>query len=411
MGPNKIKELVKKTITEVVKQNNQPQLSHDVALFLKVRQGMKEAIDTTGYPDFIDPDKRDTIENETDFVENALPELGPQSAKYLDIVASEAYKNAVDKAARYSGTTVEQLHLKFPDVHTALGILISTAKQIEHLERNSIPQLEKLAVDVVLSLPENKYIKKLVETKKIILDVKLAPAELKEAIAEDELNQPMQNGLTVQENLDAQVVSVLMGETESKLKRALANQLTQGDAVNKFFLYNMVNDQLRQIDPTLPEKYGLVSATSLVLNYWMPKNSFSREFTNFCAVGSAQVIPNGNIYILKVRGRNFPLLIHELVKAIGDYLSMDIASKEELETETLPEELKQFLVGPGLDMRLRNSIPDDKIQYLPYIKKLLYRLPLNQIKEIFLGGGKAQAIMKRLIQTAEQQVKSQGGED
>jgi hypothetical protein len=272
MGPNKIKELVKKTITEVVKQNNQPQLSHDVALFLKVRQGMKEAIDTTGYPDFIDPDKRDTIENETDFVENALPELGPQSAKYLDIVASEAYKNAVDKAARYSGTTVEQLHLKFPDVHTALGILISTAKQIEHLERNSIPQLEKLAVDVVLSLPENKYIKKLVETKKIILDVKLAPAELKEAIAEDELNQPMQNGLTVQENLDAQVVSVLMGETESKLKRALANQLTQGDAVNKFFLYNMVNDQLRQIDPTLPEKYGLVSATSLVLNYWMPKN-------------------------------------------------------------------------------------------------------------------------------------------
>jgi hypothetical protein len=224
------------------------------------------------------------------------------------------------------------------------------------------------------------------------------------------MNQPMPNGLTVQENVDAQVSSVLMGDSETKLKRALANQLTQGNAINKFFLYNMVNEQLEQIDPTLPQKYGLISATSLVLNYWMPKHPFTRNFIQMGAVGSEQVIPTGNVYTLKVRGANFPLLIHELVKAIDDYLSMDIASQEELDTETLSDELKQFLAGPGLDMRLRNMIPAEKIQYLPYIKKLLYRLPLEQIKELFMGGGRSQVIMKRLIQTSEQQVKGLGEE-
>jgi len=411
MRANKIKELVKKTIVEVVTQANQPHLSHDAALFLKVRQGMKEAIDTTGYPDFIDPEKRAEMENEKDFVEDALPDLGPQADKYLDIITSEAYKKAVEKAALYSGTTVDQLHTKYPNWHTAMGVLMNTAQQVEHLERNSKALLEKMAIDIVLGLEENKAIKRLVEAKKILLDVKLAPADLQQGISEDEINQLMANGMTVQENLDVQVSSILMGEGEGKLKRALANQLTQGNAINKFFLYNMVNEQLAQIDPTLPQKYGLLSATSLVLNYWMPKHEFTRNFINMAAVGSEQVIPTGNVYTLKVRGRNFPLLIHELVKAIDDYLSMDIASQEELGTEKLSDELHQFLAGPGLDIRLRNMIPAEKIQYLPYIKKLLYRLSVEQIKELFMGGGKSQVIMKRLIQTAEQQGRAHSGED
>ena len=412
MKSNKVKELIKKTIVEIVKQSNPPQLSHDAALFLKVRQGMKEAIDTTGYPDFIDPEKRDSLENERDFIENVLPDLGPAANRYLEIVTSEAYKKAVDRAAHYLGTTVDQLHQQYPNWHTAMGILISTARQVEQLESNSKPQLEKMAVEVVLNLPENKYIKSLVQQKKILLDVKLAKADLQAGIAEDEMNTEMQNGLTVQENFDAQVASVLMGETEGKLKRAFANFITQGDAINKFFLFNVVSEQLQQIDPTLPQKYGLLSATSLVLNYWMPKHPVTRAFVNSASVGSEQVIPTNDVYTIKVRGSNFPLLIHELVKGINEYLSMDISSQEELDTEKLSDEMKQFLVGPGIDMRLRNMIPQNKIEYLPYIKKLLYRLPIDQMKELFLGGGKSQGIMRRLISTAEQQVKgSRGGED
>jgi hypothetical protein len=412
MKSKKIKELIKKTIVEIVNQSSKPNLSHDASLFLKVRQGMKEAIDIGNYPDFIDPEKRASIENEADFIENALPEpLGPEANRYLEIVTGEAYKKALDRAAHYLGTTVDQLHQRFPHWHTAMGLLMQTAQQVEQLEANSKPQLEAMAVEVVLNLDENKYIKALVQKRKILLDVKLGGADLAQGIAEDEMDQEQQNGLTVQENLDVQVASVLMGETEGKLKRSLANFITQGDAINKFFLYNLVSERLAQIDPTLPQKYGLLSATSLVLNYWQPNAPFTRAFINSSAVGSEQVVPQDEIYTIRVRGANFPMLIHELVKGINEYLSMDIASQEELSTEKLSDEMKQFLVGPGIDMKLRSMIPVNKVELLPYIKKLIYRLPIEHIKELFAGGGKSQSIMRKIIQTAEQQVKGQGGED
>lgn len=406
--PN-LKKFITKTILQEVQQAfNASQLSHDARLFLQVRQGMKEAIDTTGYPDFIDPEKRQSIEDEEDFIENALGDLGPQADRYLEIITSEAYKKACDRAAHYLGVTVEQLHEKYPNLHTAMGIMMNAAHDVEHMERNSKEQLEQMAINVVMNLPENKHIKRLVTEGKVILDVQLAPPDLRQGVTDNDLNKEMRNGMTIQENLDAQVASVLMGETEGKLRRMFANFIAQGDAINKFFLYNQVNEELAAIDPTLPNKYGLLSATSLLMNYWMPNHPFTRDFVRNYSVGSEQVIPQGENYILKVRGRNFVLLIHELVKAINDYLSMDIASQEELDTEKLSDEMKQFMVGPGIDMRLRQMIPVEKIELLPYIKRLILRLPIDQLKGLFMQGGQSQAIMQRIIRTAEQQARGRG---
>jgi hypothetical protein len=381
-------------------------LSHDVRLFIKSRKRVKEAIDVGNYPDFIDPTKRAAIENEADYVESILPDLGSNADRYLEIITSESYKKAVDRLAHYVGRPIAELEAQFPTLPSMLEVLMATATQIEDIERNRKSQLEKLALNLVLNLREYKYIKQLVQSGEIIIDLKLDVADLTNAIADDEMNQMMGNELTVAENLNAQIYSSLSGDTEGKLRRALANYITQGDALNKFFLFNEVNEELRKIDQTLPQKYGLVSAVSLVLNYKLPRMQFTRMFVNGAAVGSEEVIPSGDKYIIKVRGRNFVLLIHELVKGIGEYISMDVTSQEELNTEPLSDELKQFLAGPGLDNRLRRLIPADKIEYLPMVKKLFYRIPIPHIKEVLLGGGKAEDIIKKLIQTAEQQLKN-----
>ena len=381
-------------------------MSHDVQLFVKSRKNVKEAIDVGNYPDFIDPTKRAAIENETDYVESILPDLGSNADKYLEIITSESYKKAVDRLAHYVGLPITELETQFPTLPSMMEVLMATATQIEDIESNRKSQLEKLALNLVLNLREYKYIKQLVQSGEIIIDLKLDVADLTNAIADDEMNQMMGNELTVAENLNAQIYSSLSGDTESKLRRALANYITQGDALNKFFLFNEVNEELRKIDQTLPQKYGLVSAVSLVLNYRLPRMQFTRMFVNGAAVGSEEVIPSGDKYIIKVRGRNFVLLIHELVKGIGEYISMDVTSQAELDTEPLSDELKQFLAGPGLDNRLRRLIPADKIEYLPMVKKLFYRIPIPHIKEVLLGGGKAEEIVKKLIQTAEQQLKN-----
>ncbi len=380
-------------------------LSHDVQLFINARKGIKETINIGDYPDFIHPEKRAAIENETDYVEAIFPNLGSNADKYLEIITSEGYRKAVDRLAHYVEQPVANLQRLFPTLPSMLELLMTTAIQIEDIERNRKSQLEKLAVNLVLNLREYKFIKQLVQSGEIIIDVKLASADLTNAIAEDEMNQMMGNELTVAENLNAQIYSALSGDIESKLRRTLANYITQGDALNKFFLFNEVNEELQKIDRTLPQKYGLVSAVSLVLNYRLPKIRFTRMFVDTAAVGSEEIIPTGDKYTIKVRGRNFVLLIHELVKGIGEYLSMDIASQKELDVEPLSDELKQFLAGPGLDNRLRQLIPADKIEYLPIVKKLFYRLSIPHIKEVLLGGGKAEDIIKKLIQTSEQQMK------
>ena len=403
----------------VIRPKPKATLSHDVKLFIKSRQGgMKEAIDIGDYPDFINPEKKASIESEVDYVENILPDLGPNADKYLELITGESYKRAIDQAARYLGTTIDGLHQKFPNLHSAYAVLVFADQKVSALERNHTPQLEKLAIKTVLDLEEYKLIKDLVKTGKIKIDCKLDKPNLNAGLAEDELDKPAneneEGGLTIQEKIDAQLYSINMGESEGKLRRALANLLTQGDAINKFFLYNTVNEILEQIDPALPNTYGMLFSTSLVLNYWQPNEPFTRNWVDSNAVGSEEVVPEENgVYTIKVRGRNFPLLIHELVKGINEYLALDVGSQEEMDTEKLSDEMRQFLVGPGLDLRLRKLIPTEKSKLIPLIKKLLYKLSIEDIKSIFLGGNRAQLIMRNLIKTAEQlsQDYEKGGEE
>ena len=177
-------------------------LSHDIQSFINVRKNLKEAIDTGDYPDFIHPEKRASIENEVDYVESILPNLGDNADKYLEIITSESYKTAVNRLSYYVGIPIANLEEKFPTLPSMVSLLINTASQIERLEKSNHQRLEIMAVNLVLNLKEYKFIKQLVQSGEIILDVKLDSAELENAISEDEMNTMMNNELTVAENLN-----------------------------------------------------------------------------------------------------------------------------------------------------------------------------------------------------------------
>jgi hypothetical protein len=378
-------------------------LSHDVQAFLNQRKGLTEKIDTgDDIPDLIDPSKRAKIENEKDYVEQILPDLGPEADRYLEIITSESYQQNVKRVAYYLGISVSEIQAKFPNYPTMVMLAIKTLNDIKRTESSLKSQLEQIAVDVVLDLPENKFIKQLVEDEDIIIDAKLGNADLTKAVTADKMDQEMDNGLTVAENLNMQLNTMLSGDTDGKLRRTLANYMTQGDAVNKLFLFNTVSDKLDALSPNLSKKYGVLSAITQIGYYLTPDFPITSDIVNMAAVGSEQVIPTGDKYTIKARAMTFPYLVHELVKGIGDYISMDVASQEELDTETMDDEIKQIMAGPALEMKLRKLIPADKIEYLPIIKKLFYKLPIETIKDILLGGMKAQSFMNGLIKQAEE---------
>jgi hypothetical protein len=378
-------------------------LSHDVQAFLNQRKGLTEKIDTgDDMPDLIDPSKRAKIENEKDYVEQILPDLGPDADRYLEIVTSESYQQNIKRVSYYLGISVGEIQSKFPNYPTMIMLAIKALNDIKRAESGMKSQLEKIAVDVVLSLPENKFIKQLVDEGDIIIDVKLGNADLTKAVTADKMDQEMDNGLTVAENLNIQLNTMLSGDTDGKLRRTLANYMTQGDAVNKLFLFNTVSDKLDAMSPNLSKKYGVLAAITQIGYYLTPDFPITSDIVNMAAVGSEQVVPTGDKYTIKARAMTFPYLVHELVKGIGDYISMDVASQEELDTETMDDEIKQIMAGPALEMKLRKLIPADKIEYLPVIKKLFYKLPIETIKDILLGGMKAQSFMNGLIKQAEE---------
>ena len=377
-------------------------LSHDAQAFVNQREGLSEAIDTGEMPDLIDPSKRAKIENEKDYVEQILPDLGPAADRYLEIITSESYKQNIKRVAYYLGISVSEIQAKFPNYPTMVMLAIKALNDIKRAESGMKQQLEKIAVDVVLDLPENKFIKKLVEDEDIIIDAKLGNADLTKAVTTDKMDEEMPNGLTVAENLNIQLNTMLGDKTEGKLRRTLANYMTQGDAVNKLFLFNNVSDKLDELSPNLSKKYGVLAAITQIGYYLTPDFPITSDIVNMAAVGSEQVIPTGEKYTIKARAMTFPYLVHELVKGIGDYISMDVASQEELDTETMDDEIKQIMAGPALEMKLRKLVPLDKIEYLPIIKKLFYKLPIETIKDILLGGMKAQSYMNDLVKTAEE---------
>ena len=377
-------------------------LSHDVQAFLNQREGLSEAIDTGEMPDLIDPSKRAKIENEKDYVEQILPDLGPEADRYLEIITSESYQKNIKRVADYLGISVSEVQNKFPNYPTMAMLAIKALNDIKRAESGMKQQLEQIAVNLVLDLPENKLIKQSVEDGYVKIDAKLGNADLTKAVTADKMDEEMPNGLTVAENLNIQLNTALGGDTEGKLRRTLANYMTQGDAVNKLFLFNTISDELDALSPNLSKKYGVLAAVTQIGYYMTPDFPITSDIVNMAAVGSEQVIPTGENYTIKVRAMTFPYLVHELVKGFGDYLSMDVASQEELDTETLDDEIKQIMAGPALEMKLRKLVPLDKIDLLPMIKKLFYKEEIDIIKQILLGGQKAQFYMNRLIAQAEE---------
>jgi len=377
-------------------------LSHDVEAFLKQRKGLTEKIDTgDDMPDLIDPSKRAKIENEKDYVEQILPDLGPAADRYLEIITSESYKKNITEVAGTLGISVSEIQNKFPNYPTMAMLAIKALNDIKRAESGMKQQLEQIAVNLVLDLPENKFIKQSVEDGDIIIDVKLGNADLTKAVTADKMDEEMDNGLTVAENLNIQVNTIL---GEGKLRRTLANYMTQGDAVNKLYLFKLVSDKLDALSPNLSKKYGVLTAITQIGYYMTPDFPITSDIVNMAAVGSEQVIPTGDKYTIKVRAMTFPYLVHELVKGIGDYISMDVASQEELDTETMDDEIKQIMAGPALDKRFRKLIPAEKIELLPIIKQLFYdkKTPIYKIKEILLGEPLAQIYMNDLITKAEE---------
>jgi len=349
--------------------------------------------DNNSPEEYFDPSKQELAQQPHE-IEEILPDVPADrnNDRFLDILTSDSYKTCVGKLVHYLGMSIDEITNQYPNCYAFLGVCMGALEQVMNVEAEHKQELEQLAIKVVLDLPEFSLFKEQYENGTLKLDVQLGPGELGDAITMDDIAEEMEEN---QEDIVDEIAMEIAEDPEKKLKRAFHNFITQGNALHKSYLYNMVNEELENIDETLPTKYGLIMAISHLMYYSTPYMS-GQMLKGIPAAGSEEV--DGEE--IKIRGLIFPVLVHELVKGLFDFLGQDI-SPETHRDETLEDEYMQLMSGPGLFQKLYTVIPQNKVQLFPIIYRLLLQRDIDEIKAVISNSPEGKNIIDGLVIDAE----------
>lgn len=369
-------------------------------------KNFREAIETGEQEDLIHPEKRKQLEAGTEEILGALPE---KAQDYYELIVSEAYQKLLDRIKHYTKAPLTRQN--FPQL---VANVFGAFNKISEVESANKAKLEKMAVDVVLSLPEFEYIKKLVENKRLKIVAKLGTPDLKNAVTQSEQEAqekllPDVDGLSDLEELNQIVAENLFDDTETKLRRRLANTLMQGNAVSKLYLFNLVKSQLDEIDKSLIYNYGLVTTVAQLFYFAAPPiENFTLSMIEAAAQGSEEVVPEGDTYTIKALAKTFPYLVHEIVKGIYEYLAIDpdkgvpeAAVERKLKKDVIEQEVTDTIAGPELWNKIFELVNTEDQKYLPFIYQYVLALPIEDIKKVFKGEKEGERIIQGLVMKAK----------
>ena len=369
-------------------------------------KNFREAIETGEQPDLIHPEKRKQLEAGTEEILGVLPE---KAQDYYELIVSEAYQKLLDRIQHYTKAPVTQQN--FPQL---VAKVFGAFNKISEVESSNKAKLEKMAIQVVLGLPEFEYIKKLVEGGRLKIMAKLGTPDLKNAVTQSEQEAqdkllPDVEGLSDLEELNQIVAENLFDDTETKLRRRLANTLMQGNAVSKLYLFNLVKSQLDEIDKSLIYNYGLVTTVAQLFYFAAPPiENFTLPMIEAAAQGSEEVVPEGDTYTIKALAKTFPYLVHEIVKGIYEYLAVDpdksvpeAAVERKLKKDVIEQEVTDTIAGPELWNKIFELVSTEDQKYLPFIYQYVLALPIEDIKKVFKGDKEGERLIQGLVLKAK----------
>lgn len=348
-------------------------------------------INTGEFGDFIDPSHKRRI------AAHQSPGM-PQG--HGEVLASRAYQDAVRKLARYTGITPRGRG----DLMQVSGMMMQALQQVSQIERGHEQELEQAAVNLVLSLPEFSAARQAHEAGEIRIRAELTPNINLRAAKLDAEDTTEREELQI-----AQIAQELDLEVQ---KRKMINMMIQGNAMNKMQAYHLAQEQISQIDPRLMNLYGVLTSVG-EFGYWIfPEAMQKQGMGQGAGAGGAAHVGRGEDGVPEIvaQGITFPMLVHELVKALMEYVSYDEDMDPETrahvsgQADTLDNELMDIKLGPAAWRTITDQIDDQEL--IPYVYDRLVRLPptqFNQTMQTLLQGGPG---AKRAIDQMVQQIKA-----
>ena len=335
----------------------------------EIVKAIKEQIEYDG-PERMDREvERKISSGETPLSDNpGLPgkEEDEFDNSFAELVASERFKEVVEKVKHYTGMEDVSSQNAFMQLQMMLMQAVQTVKSIESSNEG---YLEQLAVDLVkqeLSLPDDAFqydvelqsMPGQIDTSKMISE----PEELddeevqqKFGVDSDEAEDDLENFMAAFEKFDLE-----------KAKRRFINSLIQGASKKGHYMFHLVEEQLNNINPQLLNLYGVLMSINDLLYWIMPDQMIMSAAGEGEGVqGSEEIDDTTDPPTIRAKGLFFPVLIHELIKGVYEVLGTsglpDDPKAAEMvmgQTDTLPYEVWDLRLGPVIWDKFTAAYPD-----------------------------------------------------
>ena len=324
----------------------------------------------------------------------AMPEM---DRDFIELISSKRFKDSVEKVKTAMGDT------RTIQGGNALMQLMGTVGQamqkLVMIQMQNKKQLEDLAIDLVkneLGIPEGAM-----QFKAELVSSTMGAAE----------------GMQSEPKMPSEEeVEELMGDMENfnleRAKRRMINSLIQGAAFKGGHMYNLVKNDINEINPQLMNLYA-VTQSLMEHAYWIFPNMEGMAGGGGGQMGQSEVDEETDPPTVKAKAVTFPLLVHELVKGVyeifGSHGLPDDPRQQEMilnAEDTLPSEIWDSRLGPIFWEKFMASYPielfdEDKKHIQHYLFMRFSALSAEEFmgasKMILRGDPSGQKFIQRMV--------------
>ena len=349
--------------------------------------------------------ERKITSKETPF--HNFPAIPNMDRDFIELISSKRFKDSVDKVRMAMGDT-----RAIQGENPLMQLMMTVGQAMQRLvmiQSQNKEQLEDLAVELVkkeMGIPEGA----------MQFDAELVMQPM--GAAEGMKSEP--------EMPSEEEVKELMGDIENfnleRAKRRFINSLIQGAAFKGGHMYNLVRDEINEINPQLMNLYAVTQAL-MEHAYWIFPDMEGMAGSGGGQMGQSEFDDQTDPPTVKARAVTFPLLVHELVKGVyevfGTHGLPDDPRQAEMvlgAEDSLPAEIWDSRLGPVFWEKFVNAYPmelfdEDKKHIQHYLFMRFSSLSAQEFmrvaKLILSDDPKGQQYIQRMVDDIVQELKDQ----
>lgn len=379
--------------------------------------------------DFDSPDRPDSglqdklSTGETPFKKVPLPDTGDENKNFQELLASERYKQVIEKLRQYTG--FNQTIKGTEGVMPLIAMMMNAHNQIVNIESQHREALQSLAVDLVkkemnVGDDDIQFNAKIIGMGEVDMSDFNREAGNQPEIETVEIEIDLMNDLQ-QLNLE-------------KAKRRFINSIIQGSSKRGHYMYHMVADGVREITGSdqIINLYGVLMSINDTM-YWQLsddqiKASMGDGESQGSVAGKESVDFSTDPPTVNAEAINFPALVHELVKGVMEVIAAHGLSKDE-ETfdsvsdseDTLEKETWDLRLGPAIWDRIRSQFPErivadeDKTKLQNFLLMNIFKLEPREflilMKEVVGKTENGRRLLDELTTSIEQMLNNEEYEE